>query len=945
MRNILLVALAAIIAQVPIESKLWISLESGRDYTLTDSIAHRQKRGSNDDPFSALQTQISKLARVVNGITVYNSIIDSSIPIDSIISELLGVGLFKLQDLKSFNKTEVDKAVNKIIGAKISNTTRDIGRQVVNLYKMKEMYQKIGSLASLPTEAAIKDLSSLKGTDVDKIQSISIDPNSPKESLKDLSISIGNVMNIVEEKNIMKTLKDLEPFNQYVRLIELFDDSKLDSLKSKPQPEIAQLKTELDGLSNIQKEPAPLLQLMSSIVGSSFVKREFTSGFLNGYEDLSLLEKDIKDSWVEGIVGNHTSLKELTKLTKLVDPLKELDEKWDSVRSLQLRSSIRKAAMIEDSFGSSKGSGDDVAKIIESFSSSYKIAPAIVLPKIVRDNSEPLIYQMHILNQLKDTLSTQLDTLDAAEIRRVNESLKELRTNPDIASSGKTISDLSSTITGFPTTIANFKEFLEALKGMTILSKETITAVKSAIQMNSIQNDINFTSDINSIANSITDSVGLLTEVDTAIETIKTKPTDENLTQLKELEKHSKSLGYAATIIDMVHKVLEKSSFLLDFVKNGRVVNEKASDLRKSETRVYNVIRANWLNFDKVAQNVSQIVGEVQSWNRLISIPKTDRLEDYGSILEQFSGLEDVDLDAEHRIVAIEALLTTNLDQTVKPTLEVLKASLEKVANLDLSFSKYSISGISDSLVAIQKVFLSTIPTVKVVPKKATTAQKKEEAPVTTTETPPADNGTLILFLEIAGGVLVGVALVVAGFIRIKYGVNIFCAVWRKIKGDKNPPAQRRRAEGQPVRRSRADNQGAERRRNERVEREQDQGHQNQGEQNEQRPGQVPIVQAHVVQPERAPVPQNDEPLAPDELTLDDLDQDVVRDLTPPYRIQPDEQATESEIEELNNYYAQLAADDTLRDEAIPYPRILIRYLRPLVIRQMELNRQANNNR
>uniref|UniRef100_A0A1I7UPF2 WSN domain-containing protein n=1 Tax=Caenorhabditis tropicalis TaxID=1561998 RepID=A0A1I7UPF2_9PELO len=63
---------------------------------------------------------ITAPARVVNGITVYNGILDSSIPIDSIISELMGVGSFKLKDLNSFDKTGVDNAVGKITGAKIS---------------------------------------------------------------------------------------------------------------------------------------------------------------------------------------------------------------------------------------------------------------------------------------------------------------------------------------------------------------------------------------------------------------------------------------------------------------------------------------------------------------------------------------------------------------------------------------------------------------------------------------------------------------------------------------------------------------------------------------------------------------------------------------------------------------------------------------------------------
>uniref|UniRef100_A0A1I7UPF1 WSN domain-containing protein n=1 Tax=Caenorhabditis tropicalis TaxID=1561998 RepID=A0A1I7UPF1_9PELO len=779
----LLFAVVAVITAAPVTIKSGVSKEleirpeNGRDYSggaggsadyttqLPNFIAerllhHRQKRGTNDDPFSDLQTRISTFARVVNGITVYNGIFDGSTPIDSIISELMGVGSFNLQDLMSFNPDEVKKAVKKINEVKISNTTRDIGRHVVNLFKIKEMYQKAGSLNSLPNEAAIKALNSLNGSDLQKINTISVDS---KATLTELSTAIEKLMKIVEEKRIMETLEALEPFNRYVQLIQFSGDYEINSLKNFNQSEKDQLQTELEELGKIPKESSSVLQLMYSVAGSSSIKREFTSGFVNGYEDLGRLTDDIDDDWIKELIGNHTSLNELTQLTTLVDPIKQLDGKWKPARSPPLRMSIQKAAMIEDSFGNFTGIGKTVVDVIASFKISPSSRGILMFSamKVMSIQSGLLVYKLATLKSLQAKISSQLntsDTLNPQYFAEIKQLIDEVKAVPKVEELGDQLSQGAQFVTGFQSTFADFIAYFDSLNGFTSLSKEAITAVKVAIQISDIQNDNEFTNNIDSISSSITASIDLLTEVNSTIETIKAKTANKNLVQLKDLSKHSKSLCDASSIIDMMQKLLDKSSALSDIAKNGYFVDDNVG---KTTPGVKNKIGENWQDFYELRHKIFQLLPEARAKRNEVVKPKTENLEDYGPILEQFSGLENVDLDVEHRIVAVDALYP-KVAQTDQPPLESLKASLEQVADLDLSFSKYSISGISKSLTSIQKVFLSTIPTVTVMPTTPKPAQKgKQIQVVMTTEAPPKKDENLIWY--ILGSVVV--ILVIAGIL------------------------------------------------------------------------------------------------------------------------------------------------------------------------------------
>ncbi|EGT51329.1 hypothetical protein CAEBREN_12886 [Caenorhabditis brenneri] len=716
----------------------------------SEFVTLRFKRSSNDDAFSTLQSRISSLARIVSGVTLYNGLVDGSIPVDEAIGELMNIGSFSLDDLMKFGEKKLDGFVGKLKAAstQMSDKPADLETMMVDLLKIKEMWNEVRDLSKLPDNSKFLELLSVKDVDLkavqdfdltEAIQNLTSNPVSDvpniKSSLKSISDATNKAKKLMEDKNMLTTLTDMTPFHKYVKIISLMEKSNPHDKLS--QAYVDEMKADIRILQGIGNDVTSILYIIKGITlsqsGNHVIDRKHTSGFVNGYADLKHLPKDSDHSWLRENF-NWLELKDgFTAISNLENGMKTLSGKWTELS----KDNIRKAVQQAQFFESELGAVSDSSKMMDNLINDLKNYPTLSLTpgygskleEMSRKTSELLriaeaIREISTLLTEKDDFISKIDVSDHTSIKSVIDILEIMKPHVELIQKGEKLQDISGYLNKRQTDYTEIKTagsstscqaFLNALKNHKgdNLSKVAATA-NLAIRMRELKTDKDFSTNIGIASTIVSGSVDSIQSIQTAMGDIKTSAYNTQMfSQLKDLQKFSKPLGDSSAVINKIQKVLEKEKQLMNFVNNGNHL----SQLKKSSKIPFtdenrNIFEKNWASFSQDSQKCTILLREVKKRRDGVVKPSDDKLESYGSIIEGLDGLPDVVVDVNSLMIAIDASSQSVTRQDINSKLINLKKSLTELGSLDLIFTRQSSSlkGMSQTLAGINDVFLSTTP-------------------------------------------------------------------------------------------------------------------------------------------------------------------------------------------------------------------------------------------
>ncbi|EGT51314.1 hypothetical protein CAEBREN_01393 [Caenorhabditis brenneri] len=738
-----------------------ITVNSSPSFFIVELDPHlisREERDASDDPFSILQSRISSLARIVSGVTLYNGLVDGSIPVDEAIGELMNIGSFSLDDLMKSGEQKVKGFAEKLKAAstKMADNSIELETAIMDYLKMKEMWNEVGDLNKLPDNSKFEELKSMNSLDLKDIEDFKLtdalnklDTNSIADIPK-IKSAVGKIaevskkaVELMDEKHVLSTLADMTSFHKYVNLISFVENSrpykKLDSSYA------ASMKADVNELQGIDNNGTSVISIIKRITlsqsGSQDFDRKHTSGFVNGYADLKHLPKDFDDSFVSKKFRWLVLDDGLTTISNLENGMKTLSEKWTELRKDKIRKAVQKAEFIGEKLKGISG----VSNLVEGLISKLVKYPE---PMYLHDySSEISEMSQHLfelfrkgeaireistrLEQNKDVI-TQMNTSRVMSIRLFMTLLQAIQPAVEVLQKGEKVNKLAELLVKQPKSYTGIKTdvpstscqaFFNAIKNHQGDDLEKVgTAAELSILIRELKTDTDFSTHIGTASTIVSGSVDSIQSIRTAVGDIKKSSADNTQTfsQLKDLQKFSKPLGDTSAVIDKIQKVLEKEKQLKNFVNNGEIVMQLAGSQKiMISGEIKELAKKLWYGFYDVSIKSKILLDEVKRKEVGVKEPSDDKLESYGPIIGSLDGLGDVTLNVDKRIMAIGKLLPSITDQDTELKLKTLKQSLTELGSLDLTFARQSSSlkGMPQVLAGINDVFLGTKPTSTVDPK------------------------------------------------------------------------------------------------------------------------------------------------------------------------------------------------------------------------------------
>ncbi|EGT36806.1 hypothetical protein CAEBREN_11331 [Caenorhabditis brenneri] len=705
------------------------------------------RAGSREAPMS----RISTLARVVTGVSLYNGLVDGSIPVDNAIAELMNAGSISFQELENFKKDKVDDFAKKAteIGGNLKPKTETFEKALRDLAKIKEMWTFGDEMSKLPDANKFAELKSMETIDLKAIEEFDLDDvnrklsANPASDIPSIQTKLTNIADaskkaqaLMKDKNILTTLNEMAPFHKFAQILTFLEASVYHKVTDESNSHATEIQSNFQSLEGLTTgDGSSLFSAMKSIASSqsskTSINRQYTSGLVNGYLDLERLPNDAEDSWLLNQYGWLKLKDGLTILSNLKEKTKELNKKWSLLDKDNLHRAIQEAEYIESSAKGIKDRAGSLNSVITEIN-------AINLPSSVSGFTAGMTARSQQLSELHRKSESVSEIADVCE--KFSDSINSLDSaNSDsIQNALKLLDSLKPHVTGLKiggkvNTIAkeivtNSQKFTQINQDATVISyttyfnnlknmKQDLSGAASVAELATRLRDLkspDFSKDVTDASTTVVSSVDSIKALRTEMESIKSSPSDKTnmLTQLKDLQKFSKPLGDSATVIAKVQKTLELKSELLNFIQKGHVV-DKAGTITDSAATL-KTIRENWLHFNDVSVKINKILNAAQNWKDNLVKPDDDKFESYGPILEKLVGLEDVDLDVKSRIFAVQTLIGKATDpafKDAKTQLDSLQTSLVALAPLDLTFAQYSVAGMTDVLTGISKAFGGTAPT------------------------------------------------------------------------------------------------------------------------------------------------------------------------------------------------------------------------------------------
>ncbi|EGT53526.1 hypothetical protein CAEBREN_25770 [Caenorhabditis brenneri] len=727
--------------------------------SLEDTAKMARMSRATETKLSILIDHFQSLSRISNGISLKIGLLDGSYPSDDVIIELLHLGQLKLQDILDLQTSNTESALNQFDALPKSLETTpevinienrlvllvdtrnyrmenyqnftgrpDYEQHLKEVIKLKDIHSKISRLKKdvgiwIGLISYFEDWS--KGMDdptaVDAFGKFSdilkylVAIESLPKSFKTYTDQLKTAKLIKRKSRFIDQLENESVSRKKLFVSTKYTDEGLNTIKT-------ELKTTLD-TGKIVNKARSAFQTISQLIRPQPFFYKYSSGFSGGGEDLAKLSKDVSDEWILKHVSNGTLVTEnLNGLFVEMDELETQFEKvkisWDPVKekSVQVEPKISlllKLTEIEHVDLNTITDASFKLKKCDKENSAYTSANF--------DDLKPVLDDIDKLNKKLDGISNFNYVSQFEDLSLLKKALESIEPPPATdAEKAKVARDVVKKMISTP----DFSKILSLLEDF---SKDLEAFETSITESTTLASQIKFT-DIDDYHKTtkgymkIYECIGEVGENGAKLRNL--------LKLIEEIRPLKLPSGNVSPMINLILDSRDNLSKLKDYLKNMK--NPDAS----------NSLKESFPNFEEVSHNLGVAVqgfvavkeaadakSELQSLLDLALDPKNlgnvqelktlaelfKEIDDFLSFLDDVDGLrkkrQTADFKNDQQVfVEAHKISSWKVDmEKFKSEIEAIggnhKAVLDKLATLDLDFSKFKFSQAVSSLTALDDLF------------------------------------------------------------------------------------------------------------------------------------------------------------------------------------------------------------------------------------------------
>uniref|UniRef100_A0A1I7UXD5 WSN domain-containing protein n=1 Tax=Caenorhabditis tropicalis TaxID=1561998 RepID=A0A1I7UXD5_9PELO len=656
---------------------------------------------SSDNDATLVVDRLSRTARVMTAASLRTSLSDGSAPVDEVIAELMNVGGTDFKSLENMDISKVNSFVDGLKGATFDASTNSLSDAITDMSKMRDLWKSIGSLKDIPDEATYKTLSeTIKKIDTSVLTTtitniIDLNNDQKIDELKKLLTEIEKTKKMADYEKISEVLNSMNVYSMISQLLSLSKTSQMkedkypDSVKSA----IASNLDLLSKLSSSDKVFQAIVNVVSLEYESRPFKRNYTSGFINGFEDLEKMAIDIKDPWMVEQMHPGTKIDVITDLSQLSDPMNSLRSQWRKVSTPTLFENVNRVLGLHSILfqGGSSKTEESLTSVIQWSTScnmpdlddvyGTSISRLFLKVQKVRRKIDALISIHSLSNEIKDiTGSASIDN------RKLKKILVVLQTQQDILEEGGALrkADIevvsASQITHLKSD-SNFGNFEAALKCLSNENKEFEEWRRRVNVVNRVKDLQNSPAVLDSVkqgVNALSKEFGPLASIRSSIEKMKENGDLEALKTLKDLDKSIKVFGESVYAIDLAKKLVERSDHFESFVVDGNTFEAE--------------FPSEFGFFEDIVKEINTFFSGLKGWLNQMKIDGNAKLADFSSLFAKLNKINSLSLRKEETKDAINEIKNSQKDQKTRRFLENFESSLSELSRLDLEFSRFESS-------------------------------------------------------------------------------------------------------------------------------------------------------------------------------------------------------------------------------------------------------------
>ncbi|EFP08349.1 hypothetical protein CRE_16160 [Caenorhabditis remanei] len=674
----------------------------------------------NKNP-SIVIDKLATTARIITAISLENGLSDGSIPVDNVIAELLNIGSEDMKSLLNFNQTRVSDFLDKLEKVRLSDDSLKIEVGIANAYDAGKKWKEIKDLDKLPTKEAYKklddikniDLSKLKGIDFSKVTSAVQKAKMENADITILKTFLEETHNKVKNFKLAEVLGVLEQLKPLEEVYEVFT-----ILRDLPNLDIKAVKNGItnnfDSITGIVSSLDLLAfevlnKLIQSRVSPHSIDRPYTTGFINGFNDVKKLSGDISNEWIQSNLPNISNrFTDVIRLAELNPEMDKLDNKWREVSTRNIFNSLRqvtdlnkmissiKEVPLEDGMGKTFGTAEGCQqKLIGDVVTELKSIIDIEKPARKKLSSLQKIQKGFVaLEPIIKVLSSQTS---AEKLAKLKKFVLELEKDLTEVTDGTPINTLKFQTT-YPWTflnfqgngdIGNYKTQLTCFNNMGAELENVATIAKSIAKIKEIREDVEVLRNVRKALDAISQSVGSLVAIRKTLNSIKANDGGE-MKKFRGLTDYSKPFGEAVTALVMADVASKKTPEFESFERDGNVI-EGQVDMENDE-EFKKAFKQNWGDFGKTTDEIKKMLDGIQDWIKKIEVSENATFHDLGAPFSFAPNFIDVDLMGERRIDAIESfekIVKATATSEQKKLLGKFKESLSELSKMDLKFTRF----------------------------------------------------------------------------------------------------------------------------------------------------------------------------------------------------------------------------------------------------------------
>ncbi|KAF1762776.1 hypothetical protein GCK72_011039 [Caenorhabditis remanei] len=725
-------------------------------YNLSDlSFANGISVPQNQGVDSIIQ-KLSAAARVVSALSLQNGLSDESIPVDDVIAELLNIGSADLKGLETFDKKKVDEFVDTINGVALDKDANLLEEGLKYFYRIRTIWKDIGGsngLNKLPDGATYKELDDVKKIDITPLTSLSLDPSitqlskfstlsdndigSLKSALLKTLSAITKMGTSIDYSKIIGILDRLKPLRSLTEMVGFYNGKhefrKAFLMKAEVDKTVSNL-AKLKPLTSTSESDS-YVNSMNSIITSRLyhnsLVRRYTAGFMNGFKDLEMLSKDIKDQWLLTQINPSIDIKGVESLVQLKSPMADLDKKWSEVSTENVYSSVKRLAYARSLLNAQTTNvmtKDNLETMLESIQNCKKANKEDGVTdklKLISTNAEVLNRKLSTLNSIcssakKNQMEQSINSLSKKtspdNVRSLLQFFQGLKSQINIVTSGPAFKDINmmSSDTSFVTDFLSngytkpYVESFDALQKLGVEFEEVAQAAMASIEIREIKNDANLLKNVKSVTTSLSESSGHLAALRKLVASLKGDEKGGKNEQLKDLPKLSKSFGEAVNALVLAKKTSEQDAELKLFAKNGIAIESGAETANNPP--FFEKFKKQWGDFHETTSEIISTQIRSGEWISKMKVAESPKLLDFATIFTGLETINDVDLKSDSRLSAIALFGTIPPVPELKDVLPEFKKSLLTLSKLDLKFSRFhsSVNQMPDTLKQLSVVLGSS---------------------------------------------------------------------------------------------------------------------------------------------------------------------------------------------------------------------------------------------